>query len=64
MSRNAAGWDRAIRIVLGAVLLSLYFVGPHTPWGLIGLIPLGTGLVGYCPLYQLFGVKTCPNQSA
>ncbi|MBK8172390.1 MAG: DUF2892 domain-containing protein [Sandaracinaceae bacterium] len=63
MSRNAAGWDRAIRIVLGAVLLSLCFVGPRTAWGLLGLIPLGTGLVGYCPLYQLFGVKTCPSPS-
>ena len=54
--------ERAVRVVLGIVLLSLVFVGPQTMWGLIGLVPLATGLVGMCPLYRLFGFSTCPEQ--
>lgn len=56
---NEHGIDRALRVVLGVVLLSLYFVGPKTPWGLIGVVPLLTGAVGFCPLYRIFGVSTC-----
>lgn len=52
--------DRAIRLVLGVVLLALVFVGPKTLWGLVGLVPLVTGLIGSCPLYTLFGIRTCP----
>ena len=57
--------DRAIRVILGLVLLSLVVVGPHTLWGLVGLVPLLTGLVGSCPLYTLVGISTCkvPNQT-
>lgn len=51
--------DRAIRVVLGLALLSLVFVGPHTLWGLVGIVPLLTGAVGSCPLYRLFGISTC-----
>ena len=47
-------------VALGLVLLSLAFVGPQTPWGYIGLIPLLTGIVGFCPLYRLLGINTCP----
>lgn len=59
MTRNEAGWDRIARVVLGAAVLSLTFVGPHTLWGLLGLLPLATGLVGFCPAYRLLGVGTC-----
>ncbi len=59
MQTNEAGFDRAIRIVIGLVLLSLVFVGPHTAWGWLGLVPLATGFVGYCPLYRLLGIDTC-----
>jgi Protein of unknown function (DUF2892) len=59
MKINEAGWDRGIRIVLGLALLSLTFVGPHTLWGLAGIVPLATGTVGFCPLYALFGFSTC-----
>ena len=52
--------DRAFRVILGAVLVSLVFVGPKTPWGWIGVVPIVTGLVGTCPLYTLFGWRTCP----
>ncbi len=59
MKINENGIDRAIRIVLGLVLLALVFVGPHTPWGLIGLVPLATGFIGFCPLYRVLGIDTC-----
>jgi len=59
---NVGAIDRVFRIVLGLVLISLAFVGPHTPWGWIGLVPLLTGLAGSCPLYSVFGASTCPRQ--
>jgi hypothetical protein len=59
MHKNVGGVDRAVRIVVGLGILSLAFVGPHTPWGYLGLIPLVTGLLGWCPAYSLFGIKTC-----
>ena len=51
--------ERALRIVAGLVLLALVFVGPQTLWGLVGIVPLVTGLVGSCPVYTLLGVSTC-----
>ncbi|MGR3761827.1 YgaP family membrane protein [Roseobacteraceae bacterium NS-SX3] len=60
MPRNEGTLDRILRIILGLVLLSLVFAGPQTYWGLIGLVPLLTGLAGYCPLYRLLGLSTCP----
>ncbi|MEZ4446128.1 MAG: DUF2892 domain-containing protein [Polyangiaceae bacterium] len=60
MPRNEGTLDRVVRVVLGLGLLSLVFVGPQTLWGLIGLVPLATGLAGSCPLYTLFGLRTCP----
>jgi len=59
MQTNEGIADRTIRIIAGLALISLVFVGPQTPWGWIGLIPLGTGLMGWCPIYQVLGVKTC-----
>lgn len=55
--------ERALRVVLGLAVLSLVFVGPKTLWGLVGLVPLLTGLVGSCPLYTLFGIGTCKAPS-
>ena len=63
MTRNEGTLDRAFRIILGLILLSLVFVGPQTLWGLIGLVPLATGLLGYCPEHQVFGFSTCPMKS-
>lgn len=56
--------DRVIRVVLGITLLSLIFVGPQSWWGLVGLVPLATGLLGSCPLYTLLGVRTCPMKKS
>lgn len=64
MPRNEHTVERVLRVVLGAGLLTLVFVGPQTPWGWLGLIPLATGLVGSCPLYTLFGISTCRIQTA
>ena len=57
---NESTLDRGVRVVLGVALLSMAFVGPHTLWGLVGLVPLLTGLFGSCPLYTAFGLSTCP----
>lgn len=51
--------ERAIRIAMGLVVLSLAFVGPRSPWAFLGVVPLLTGLLGSCPLYTLFGISTC-----
>ncbi len=55
--------ERVIRALVGIVLLSLVFVGPKTPWGWIGLLPLLTGVTGLCPLYTILGISTCPRKS-
>jgi hypothetical protein len=60
MKTNEGMIDRVIRVIVGVVLLALVFVGPQTYWGLIGLVPLLTGLVGFCPLYKMLGLNTCP----
>lgn len=63
MSRNEGNFDRALRIIAGLALLALVFVGPQKPWGWIGIVPLATGLVGFCPLYRLLGINTCAIKS-
>ncbi|KLT73838.1 membrane protein [Neisseria arctica] len=57
--KNIGSSDRIIRIVIGIILISLVFVGPQTLWGWLGLIPLATGLLGWCGLYTLLGINTC-----
>ena len=64
MTRNEGTLDRALRIAAGLILISLVFIGPQTPWGWIGLVPLVTGLVGYCPLYTVLGFNTCPAKKS
>jgi len=61
--KNVGSIDRTLRIVAGIVLLSLVFVGPKSLWGLIGLVPLLTGLVRWCPAYTLLGIRSCSTQS-
>ena len=57
--RNEGKLDRVLRIIAGAALISLVFVGPQTMWGWVGVVPLATGLIGNCPVYSLFGINTC-----
>lgn len=52
--------ERGLRVLLGLALISLVYLGPKTPWGWLGLLPLTTGLLGSCPLYTVLGVSTCP----
>lgn len=59
MPINEGRLDRIIRVIAGAAIISLVFVGPQSPWGWLGVVPLLTGLVGFCPAYALFGVNTC-----
>lgn len=61
--RNEGALDRTLRVLVGLAAISLVFVGPRTPLGWIGLVPLATGLLGSCPLYTLFGWNTCPLKS-
>ena len=58
-AKNEGTTDRMLRIIFGLALLTLALVGPKTPWGFLGVIPLLTGLVGFCPLYRVLGVSTC-----
>ena len=62
MKRNVGTVDRVLRTVVGIAVLSLVVLveGPARWWGLIGLVPLVTGLAGACPLYFLLGFNTCP----
>lgn len=59
MTKNEGTIDRALRVIAGLVLLSLVVIGPQTLWGLIGIVPLATGLLGNCPLYSILGINTC-----
>jgi len=61
MTSNIGIIDRNLRLLLGIALLSLFFVGPKTPWGLVGLIPLITGLARFCPVYRIAGVSSCAS---
>ncbi len=58
MKKNMGGMDRVFRAIVGLVLIALVFVGPQTPWGWIGLIPLVTAFVSFCPAYFPFKFST------
>ncbi len=64
MTTNEGTVDRVIRFIVGVVLIALVFVGPKTPWGWIGLIPLVTAIIGWCPAYSLFGLSTSKKKEA
>ena len=59
MKKNVGDIERIIRILVGGIILSLAFIGPATPWGYLGIVPLLTGLVGWCPPYAFLGISTC-----
>ena len=64
MKANVGGIDKGLRIVAGLGILSLLLVleGGAKWWGFVGFVPLLTGLFGFCPLYTLLGLSTCPLQ--
>ncbi len=59
MSMNEGNLDRVLRVIVGLAIISLTFLGPKTPLAWLGLVPLLTGIAGFCPAYALFGVRTC-----
>ena len=61
MAANVGGIDRTLRIVVGIVVLALFFVleGNARYWALVGVVPLFTGLFRFCPAYSLLGMNTC-----
>jgi hypothetical protein len=59
ISVNIHPVERVVRVLVGLVGVALVFVGPKSLWGLVGLIPLLTGLIGWCPPYSLLGINTC-----
>ena len=59
MKLNVGGIDRIARIALGLVLIGLAATGTVGAWGWIGVVPLATGAIGWCPPYAIFGFSTC-----
>lgn len=59
MTKNVGGIDRILRIAAGGVLVELAATGTTGLWAWVGVVPLATGLLGWCPPYQLLGFNTC-----
>lgn len=60
MKSNVGGIDRILRIAVGLALIGATLAGVIGAWGWIGIIPVATGATGFCPLYPLLGISTCP----
>ncbi len=59
MKKNIHSIERAVRIVAGTLIASMVFWGPTNMWFLLGLVPMATGIVGWCPPYAMLGINTC-----
>lgn len=59
MEKNIGTVDKALRVLVGLVLIALVFVGPQTVWGWIGVPVILIALVGWCPLYKVLGISSC-----
>lgn len=59
MTRNEGKLDRILRLTAGVVLVGLAATGTVGVWGWVGVVPLATGAMGWCPLYSIFGINTC-----
>lgn len=64
MKSNVGGIDKTLRIAAGLILIVLAATGMVGAWGWIGVVPLATGLLNFCPLYTLMGMNTCPMKKA
>lgn len=60
MKKNVGGIDKVLRILIGAGLVGATLAGLLPFWGFLGIVPLATGLIGWCPLYPLLGINSCP----
>ena len=63
MTCNIGSIERVVRAIVGLGIISLAFVGPQTPWGWFGLVPLATAVLGWCPPYALLGISTCGSKA-
>lgn len=63
MKCNVHPVERVVRGVVGLIIIALVFVGPQSAWGWLGLIPLVTAILGWCPPYALLGINTCPTKN-
>jgi len=61
MKKNIGSIERIIRVVAGVGIISLAFIGPHSPWAYLGIIPLATGIIGLCPPYAILRISTCKS---
>ena len=64
MKTNEGTIDRALRVAVGILLLALTLTNTIGMWGWIGVVPLLTGAIGWCPLYTVFGINTCPMKNS
>ncbi len=62
MTKNVGNIDRILRILVGAVLIAETAMGRMPAWGWIGVVPLATGLLSWCPAYSIFGINTCKSK--
>lgn len=62
LAKNIHPAERVIRVLVGLALISLAFVGPENKWFLLGIVPVLTGFIGWCPPYQLLGISTCSKK--
>ncbi|PHR91743.1 MAG: hypothetical protein COA69_11195 [Robiginitomaculum sp.] len=60
MKTNVGSLDRGLRLVFGGILIALAYSGHFSPWGWIGIVPVVTALIGWCPAYRIFGLNSCP----
>ena len=63
MNKNVGGFDRILRVVVGVVLVALAATGTVGAWGFVGIVPIFTGAIGWCPAYLPFGFNTCKTRS-
>ena len=64
MKSNVGGLDRILRIVIGLALIALTLTGTIGLWGWIVVVPLATAALGFCPLYRVLGLNTCPLKAS
>ena len=63
-TKNAGTVDRALRAIVGLVLIALALTGTIGAWGWIGVVPIATAAFGFCPLYTVLGFSSCPTKKA
>ncbi len=64
MTPNVGGIDRVLRVVVGVVLIGLTLMGSIGAWGWLGLVPIATAALGFCPLYTVLGFSSCPMKKS